>query len=96
MPEEKNLQEENPGEQITPCNGENVNEKILPHFPGDSHIAKLPINNQQPATHNMETHAHHSHKAPGKKYRRYIQSFYKDLKSDTRTFTNLIKKSLLT
>src|SRR6185369_538747 len=35
-----------------------------------------PADNQQPATENMETHAHHLHKAPGKNFWHYFFEFF--------------------
>ena len=63
MSEEKNISQKNSRNQIP---NHKAGEKTKPHFPEDSHA---------PKQENMETHAHHLHKAPGKKWSHYLFEF---------------------
>ena len=61
MSEEKNI----PKEKLPTGNRQLTNE----HFPEDSHAPKSTIEN-------METHAHHLHKIPGKGWKHYFFEFF--------------------
>jgi hypothetical protein len=78
MSEEENIPQGNSEKQIPNLSAdrqdsyvENVNE----HFPEDSHAPQPSTLNIQPATIDMETHAHHLHHAPGKKFWHYFYEF---------------------
>ena len=72
MSEEKNI----PGQKAEDRSKNlEVKTEDAEHFPGDSHAPGQETSNQKPATENMETHAHHLHKAPGKKWSHYLFEF---------------------
>jgi len=70
MSEEQNKKSEDSPDSHRDQNEGLKKEESEQHFPEDIHAPK------QPATENMETHAHHLHKAPGHGLRHYFFEFF--------------------
>src|SRR5438876_2708680 len=67
MSEEKNMMPEGSKPQVPGDRQKDPSKEV--------HGSKPTTSKQKPATENMETHAHHLHKAPGKKWTHYIFEF---------------------
>ena len=74
MSEEQNIKQENSKEQITNPQKGNADGKTSQ--PENSQAPTPELTNQQSSTENMETHAHHLHKAPGQGWKHYLFEFF--------------------
>src|SRR5205814_6494396 len=72
MSEEKNIPEESSKPQAS---SDEADAKLKEQKNKQSALDKQETNNQKQATENMETHAHHLHKAPGKNWTHYLFEF---------------------
>ncbi|SRR5258706_9530729 len=77
MSEEQNIPEDkSENKSPTPAGRAGNNENVKEHFPEDSHAPQFQPSTTEHQNTDMETHAHHLHKAPGKKIWHYLFEFF--------------------